>query len=313
MGGAALEAAQALENANPIELGRASRRAVEEAWQVFASLSSPIRPANLDGLEDSLAAESADGAAADFCALGTPEAGRHRVLVAGATGRVGRVVCNKLLLRGYKVRALVRRVDEESLAKLPAAVEVVEGDVTDMSSVSAATRGCDKVVCCIRAPPMRKVLQEVEVQGVRNLAEALMTHKNVMQMRLRDEASLSLGIAEMGPGSDAAGSIHPGSIQVTKLTLSHSRYMRLRDRDDPEKSLQDLKARRAAQDLDPLRTGVLANGNVRAKGRITCGGVYAELSKEVRDIPRPLGRTTLAGFEAILFKLQGGGRQYQAV
>jgi len=341
VGGAALEAAQALENANPIELGRASRRAVEEAWQVFASLSSPIRPANLDGLEDSLAAEGADGAAADFCALGTPEAGRHRVLVAGATGRVGRVVCNKLLLRGYKVRALVRRVDEESLAKLPAAVEVVEGDVTDMSSVSAATRGCDKVVCCIRAPPMRKVLREVEVQGVRNLAEALMTHKNVMQMRLRDEASLSQGIAEMGPGSDPAGGIHPGSIQVTKLTLSHSRYMRLRDRDDPEKSLQDLKARRAAQDLElhpldhwrlalkgpgvqklgeeeaqelnPLRTGVLANGNVRAKGRITCGGVYAELSKEVRDIPRPLGRTTLAGFEAILFKLQGGGRQYQAV
>merc|ERR1719262_711993 len=180
MGGAALEAAQALENANPIELGRASRRAVEEAWQVFASLSSPIRPANLDGLEDSLAAESADGAAADFCALGTPEAGRHRVLVAGATGRVGRVVCNKLLLCGYKVRALVRRVDEESLAKLPAAVEGVEG----------------------------------EVQGVRNLAEALMTHKNVMQMRLRDEASLSQGIAEMGPGSDAAGGIAemgPGS------------------------------------------------------------------------------------------------------
>lgn len=341
MGEAALEAAQALESANPIELGRASRRAVEEAWQVFASLSSPIRPANLEGLEGSIAAEGADGAAADFCALGTPEAGRHRVLLAGATGRVGRVVCNKLLLRGYKVRALVRRVDEESLAKLPAAVEVVQGDVTDMSSVAAATRGCDKVVCCIRAPPMRKILREVEVQGVRNLAEALMTHKNVMQMRLREEASLAQGIAEMGPGSDAAGAIPPGSIQVTKLTLSHSRFMRLRDRGDPQKSLQDLKERRAKQDLElhpldhwrlalkgpgvqklgeeearelnPLRSGVLVNGNVRAKGRITCGGVYAELSKEVQDIPRPLGRTTLAGFEAILFKLQGGGKQYQAV
>ena len=68
-----------------------------------------------------------------------------------------------------------------------------------------------------------------------------------------------------------------------------------------------------ARELNPLRSGVLANGNVRAKGRITCGGVYAELSKEVQDIPRPLGRTTLAGFEAILFKLQGGGKQYQAV
>merc|ERR1719460_3542439 len=322
MGEAALEAAQALESANPIELGRASRRAVEEAWQVFASLSSPIRPANLEGLEESIAAEGADGVAAD-------------------TGRVGRVVCNKLLLRGYKVRALVRRVDEESLAKLPAAVEVVQGDVTDMSSVAAATRGCDKVVCCIRAPPMRKILREVEVQGVRNLTEAPMTHKNVMQMRLREEASLAQGIAEMGPGSDAAGAIPPGSIQVTKLTLSHSRFMRLRDRGDPQKSLQDLKERRAKQDLElhpldhwrlalkgpgvqklgeeearelnPLRSGVLVNGNVRAKGRITCGGVYAELSKEVQDIPRPLGRTTLTGFEAILFKLQGGGKQYQAV
>ena len=31
-----------------------------------------------------------------------------RVLVVGATGRVGRIVVRKLLLRGYTVRALVR-------------------------------------------------------------------------------------------------------------------------------------------------------------------------------------------------------------
>merc|ERR1719359_394682 len=354
MGEAALEAA--LENANPIELGRASRRAVEEAWQVFATLSSPIRPANLDSLESNVSSKNIAG---DFCDLATAGARRHRVLVAGATGRVGRVVCNKLLLRGYKVRALVRTVDEENLAKLPAAVEIVQGDVTDMKSVSTAARGCDKIICCIRAPPMRRILREVEVQGVRNLAEALMTHKNVMQMRLREEANLAQGIASMG-GADGSGAsisssggpqaaggaegretISPGNIQVTKLTLSHSRYMRLRDRSNPEKSLQELRERRAAQDLElhpldhwkfslkgpgvqklgaekalelnPLRSGVLANGNVRTKGRITCGGVYAELSKEVKDIPRALGRTTLAGFEAILFKLQGGGKHYQAV
>ena len=345
MGEVALEAA--LESANPIELGRASRRAVEEAWQVFATLSSPIRPANLEGDPSALEDTAASG---DFCSLEVAEARRHRVLVAGATGRVGRVVCNKLLLRGYKVRALVRRVDEESLAKLPAAVEIVQGDVTDMKSVAAATRGCDKVVCCIRAPPMRKILREVEVQGVRNLAEAVMTHKNVMQMRLRDEAKLVQGIAEMGgdvppttppeAGGSRAG-IGPGDIQVTKLTLSHSRYLKLRDRTNPDKGLEDLRERREAKErqlhpldnwkfslkgpgvqklgeeealeLNPLRSGVLANGVLRAKGRITCGGVYAELSKDVRDIPRALGRTTLAGFEAILFKLSGGGKQYQAV
>ena len=41
-----------------------------------------------------------------------PQAGNTQVLVVGATGRVGRILVRKLLLRGYKVRAFVRQSEE---------------------------------------------------------------------------------------------------------------------------------------------------------------------------------------------------------
>ena len=59
-------------------------------------------------------------AAAEFEA---PQAGNTQVLVVGATGRVGRILVRKLLLRGYKVRAFVRQGDEageEQQAQRPA-------------------------------------------------------------------------------------------------------------------------------------------------------------------------------------------------
>ena len=45
------------------------------------------------------------------------------MLVVGATGRVGRILVRKLLLRGYKVRAFVRQGEEareEQQAQRPA-------------------------------------------------------------------------------------------------------------------------------------------------------------------------------------------------
>ena len=51
----------------------------------------------------------------------------HPVLVTGATGRVGRIVVAQLLGAGVPVRALTRR---PAAAELPAAVEVVSGDLS---------------------------------------------------------------------------------------------------------------------------------------------------------------------------------------
>lgn len=100
----------------------------------------------------------------------SPDAADTTVLVTGATGRVGRVLVRKLLLRGYKVKALVRQreggaaaVSEAAAAApaaadgsasvdgsegqegLPQAAELVYGDVADYKACRQAVKGVDKV------------------------------------------------------------------------------------------------------------------------------------------------------------------------
>src|SRR3954454_3496449 len=69
-------------------------------------------------------------------------AGMAPVLVTGATGRVGRLVVDELIGAGVPVRALTRR---RAAANLPAAVEVVEGDLTIPESLDAALVGASAV------------------------------------------------------------------------------------------------------------------------------------------------------------------------
>jgi uncharacterized protein YbjT (DUF2867 family) len=72
------------------------------------------------------------------------------VLVIGATGRVGREVVAQLLEAGVPVRALSRRPEA---AGLPAAVEVVGGDLTVPDSLEAALPGVGAVFLLWTAPP----------------------------------------------------------------------------------------------------------------------------------------------------------------
>jgi NAD(P)H dehydrogenase (quinone) len=64
-------------------------------------------------------------------------------LVTGATGVVGTYLTPLLLERGHRVRALVHRIDGRSEGLGAAGAEIVEGDLLDLDSVSAATRGVD--------------------------------------------------------------------------------------------------------------------------------------------------------------------------
>lgn len=64
-------------------------------------------------------------------------------LVAGATGVVGSYLTHLLLERGHRVRALVHRIDGRSEGLSAAGAEIMEGDLLDLDSVSAATRGVD--------------------------------------------------------------------------------------------------------------------------------------------------------------------------
>jgi uncharacterized protein YbjT (DUF2867 family) len=72
------------------------------------------------------------------------------VLVTGATGRVGRLVVAQLLDAGIPVRALTRR---PAAAALPAAVEVISGDLSVPESLDAGLQGAGAVFLVWTLPP----------------------------------------------------------------------------------------------------------------------------------------------------------------
>ncbi len=67
---------------------------------------------------------------------------KHRILVTGPTGNVGRRVVVQLNDAGVHVRALVR---DPAFARLPAGVEVVRGDLTKPETVKSALDSVDSV------------------------------------------------------------------------------------------------------------------------------------------------------------------------
>lgn len=129
---------------NPIKLGRKSRAVLDNLWGQFTSVTSPTRSLPVT--------EEYSSAGEGLTEFETPQAAFTTVLVIGATGRIGRVLLRKLLLRGYKVKALIRQhatEDEEEAqrpAGIPQSVEIVYGDVSDYASCRAAAKGVDKVM-----------------------------------------------------------------------------------------------------------------------------------------------------------------------
>lgn len=98
-----------------------------------------------------------------------------KVLVTGATGKVGNAIATALLARSDSVRALVR--DPEQAAKtLPAGIEPLRGDVTDIASLPAAVQGCELVFNSMGLPEQwvkdEDIFDRVNAIGTRDLARA---------------------------------------------------------------------------------------------------------------------------------------------
>lgn len=121
------------------------------------------------------------------------------VLVAGATGGVGKRVVQQLIERGYQVRALVRDTDK-ARAILGDNVELVVGDITKPETLTPEMMAVQAVVCCtaVRVQPVGgdtpdrakynqgvkfyqpeiagDTPEAVEYLGVNNLVEAATKH-----------------------------------------------------------------------------------------------------------------------------------------
>jgi len=93
------------------------------------------------------------------------------VVVAGATGRTGKVVVQLLLAQGAKVRGFSRKVDE-ARAAVPG-VEWVTADVRDPKSLEGLAKGADRMVIALGSNSFRDPSnkpEEVDDAGVARLA-----------------------------------------------------------------------------------------------------------------------------------------------
>jgi UDP-glucose 4-epimerase len=96
-----------------------------------------------------------------------------KILITGATGKVGSRLSKRLAQRGARVRALIR--DRARAADLCGdGVELAEGDLLELDSLAAAVRGVDAVVHCAAffrgATPEQA--HEVNDLGTQHLAAA---------------------------------------------------------------------------------------------------------------------------------------------
>jgi len=96
------------------------------------------------------------------------------ILVTGATGFLGRNLCQHLAGQGYQLRALVRPTSNFAFLQT-LGVDIFLGDVTDFSSVLAATQGCQYVIHTaayfrLWGPP--EPFEQTNVKGTHHVLEA---------------------------------------------------------------------------------------------------------------------------------------------
>jgi uncharacterized protein YbjT (DUF2867 family) len=92
------------------------------------------------------------------------------VLVTGATGRQGGAVIRHMLLKGWKLRALTRKTNNNAAQELArSGVELVQGDLEDPSSLSRAVQGAYGVYS---VQDFWAVGAKREVQQGKNIADA---------------------------------------------------------------------------------------------------------------------------------------------
>jgi len=125
-------------------------------------------------------ATPSDGEVVPISGLLPPADDRYqgmKVLVAGATGGVGKAVVKQLTSQNITVRALVRDAVKASscLPGIDQNVEIVEGDVaSNFGSVRRAVEGIDAIICCTgptdRFNPLHPF--QVDFQGTENLVAA---------------------------------------------------------------------------------------------------------------------------------------------
>ncbi|XP_066377257.1 protein HIGH CHLOROPHYLL FLUORESCENCE PHENOTYPE 173, chloroplastic-like [Miscanthus floridulus] len=269
---------------NPVGLGRRSRQVFDEVWRKFSRLGQISSASSIALAEEEQAVLIRGG---PMCEFTVPGAQDTTVLVVGATSRIGRIVVRKLMLRGYNVKALVRRNDPEVIDMLPRSVDIVVGDVGDPATVKAAVSGCSKIIYCATArSTITGDLNRVDNQGVRNASKAFQDYYNELaQLRAGKSSKSKLLIAKFKSAKSLKGwEVRQGSYFPNAFV---SRFDEGID---------------ASLDFSEDQQAVFS-------GFVFTRGGYVEISKR---LSLPLG-STLDRYDGLLFSVGGNGRSYVVI
>ena len=193
-----------------------------------------------------------------------------RILIAGASGRTGRLLARLALERGHEVTALLRLTSRLDVSG--ERFTAVVGDVLEPGTLSAAVEGRDAVISLLAPRP--RTNGRVYVEGTRNLADAA----------VRAGIRRFIAVSAEGAGAD------PGVLPATyRLVMRIPVVARLY----PDIALMERELR-ARTDLDwtvvrpPILTDAGGGGAVReAVGPAVPGGLLlprADLAAYLLDL-----------------------------
>ncbi|KAB5568931.1 hypothetical protein DKX38_002724 [Salix brachista] len=215
-----------------------------------------------------------------------------KVVVTGASGFVGGLLCRTLLKQGHSVRALVRRTSDLSGLPSPSTGETFElayGDVTDYWSLLDAFFGCDVIfhAAAVVEPwlPDPSKFFSVNVGGLKNVVQAAKETKTIEKV-IYTSSMVALGstdgyVADESQVSNAIWFriISPRSIDLKDsdrlwlLQVHHEKYFYTEY--ERSKVAADKVASQAAAEGLPIVT--LYPGLVYGPGKLTTGNALAKM------------------------------------
>ena len=100
------------------------------------------------------------------------------ILVAGGTGRTGRIIVNKLRQQGFTTHVLVRHIDSGKIL-LGEGIIYHQADIRDIQTLESAMQKIDAVISAVgsQTPVGKNCPKRVDFQGIANLVNTAKTHR----------------------------------------------------------------------------------------------------------------------------------------
>lgn len=188
-----------------------------------------------------------------------------KLLIIGSTGGSGRELVRQGLEQGHQVTAFARTPSKVGISHHN--LRMAQGDVTDSTSVEAATKDQDAVLCALGTRVIRK--NTIQSDGTRNIIQAM--QKNGVR-RLVVETSLDVG--------DSRGQLGFFFAHVIRATFLRNIF--------EDKELQERLVRESQLDWVIVRPAMLTDGP--RTGKYRAGFSAAE------KVSRKISRADVADF-----------------